>query len=159
MRKLRGAVMALVCVAALSLGACSHKAERPHVQVKPSPQRPAPRSAAASEDLWHLRIGLNVAALSCRGKGREPVAGAYRQVLSRHASLLKAAYDAEQKRYGRSGYDSHATKLYNRFANQRSAARFCSTAAEVARRAGSMDSLALAEEAPAMLGQLRRWAG
>jgi hypothetical protein len=154
----RRAGWALAVAAVLALGACSNRQERPRAQTAASPQRPV-QKAAASEDLWHLRIGLNVAALSCRGRGREPVAGAYRQVLSRHASLLKAAYDGEQKRYGQSGYDSHATKLYNRFANQRSAARFCSEAARVARRAGSIDSVAFAQEASSMLGQLKRWAG
>ena len=149
----------IALVAALALGACSQQQGRPRAQSKAPAPRPAAKAAAPSEAVWHLRIGLNVAALSCRGQGREPVAGAYRQVLSRHAALLKAAHEAEQKRHGQSGYDKHATQLYNRFANQRSATRFCSTAAAVARRASSITSLAFADEAPDMLGQLRRWAG
>lgn len=140
-------------LAALALGACSQQQDRPRGTAAPV------KAAVPSEAVWHVRVGLNVAALSCRGKGRTPVAAAYRQVLSRHAKLLDAAHGAEQKRYGASGYDRHATRLYNRFANQRSPTRFCSTAAEVAKRAGAMDSAAFASAAPAMLGQLRRWAG
>lgn len=156
MRVTSRSVGLIAACAALLLSACSQKPERPRGRPAPAP---AAKAAMPSEALWHVRIGLNVAALSCRGRGREPVAGAYRRVLSRHVSLLKAAHDAELKRHGVAGYDRYATRLYNRFANQRSAPRFCSAAAEVARRAAAMNSPAFAGEAPAMLNQLRRWAG
>lgn len=143
---------------ALLLAGCGHR-EKPRVAAKPPPQRAAPKKAYASEDVWHLRIGLNVAALSCRGKGRVAVAPAYGRVLSRHAALMNAAHSAEQRRYGKSGYDRHATQMYNRFANQKSPEKFCATASQVAQRAGQIDSLALNDEASELLGRLRRWAG
>ncbi len=112
-----------------------------------------------SEDVWHLRIGLNVAALSCRGKGRTQVAPDYRRVIARHVALMNAAYADEQRRHGKAGYDRHATQLYNRFANQKSPVRFCSMASQIARRAASLDSPALSREASGLLRRLRSSAG
>lgn len=105
------------------------------------------------EAVWHLRAGLNVAALSCRGGGREKVAGAYSRLLSRHRTLLAAAYANEQRRYG-GGLDRHLTQVYNRFALQSSPEQFCSTAADVAGRAAAMDSAALSGQARQLLGEL-----
>jgi hypothetical protein len=120
---------------------------------------PPMRSAAAApvgdpgEAVWHLRAGLNVAALSCRGRGRTPVAGSYAQLLSRHRSLLAQAYAAEQRRYGK-GFDRHQTQLYNRFSNQNNPVRFCGSAAGVAKRAVAMDSPSLARNARSLLSEI-----
>ena len=141
----------VVALAALLLSACSGQRE---VRSGPLPAR-----ATVSESLWHLRAGLNVAALSCRGRGRVTVAADYRRVISRHASLMNAAYAEEQRRYGASGYDHHATQIYNKFANQRSPERFCRTASGVARRAAGMNSAQLGEDAPGLLSELRHATG
>ncbi|HCF24076.1 MULTISPECIES: hypothetical protein [unclassified Novosphingobium] len=114
--------------------------------------RPAPQ-VEPSEAVWHLRAGLNVAALSCRGSGRTPVAAHYARLLSHHKALLAQAYSNEQRRYGK-GLDRHQTQLYNRFSNQRNPAKFCSTAASVAREAGAMDSPSLARNASGLLGRI-----
>ncbi|MBS0474853.1 MAG: hypothetical protein JSR28_06860 [Proteobacteria bacterium] len=110
-------------------------------------------NAAATENLWHLRAGLNVAALSCRGSGREAIAPAYSRLLSRHRSLLASAYAVEQRRQG-GGMDRHLTQLYNRFAMQRSPAEFCANAAAVATEANAMDSPTLARNAGTLLARL-----
>ena len=133
-------------IAAFSLGSCG------------TSQKASPRLAAApisppSEAVWHLRAGLNVAALSCRGRGRTPVAGAYARMLSRHRALLAQAYAAEQRRYG-AGLDRHQTQLYNRFSNQASPERFCRDAAAVASRADAMDSDHLSANASRLLSEL-----
>lgn len=114
-----------------------------------------PKAALADpgEAVWHLRAGLNVAALSCKGRGRTPVAGLYSRFLGRHKSLLSNAYAAEQRRHG-AALDRHQTQLYNRFSNQRSPAKFCATSASVAQRAGAMDSAALAANARRLLGEI-----
>lgn len=118
------------------------------------PARPAPVALAdAGEAVWHLRAGLNVAALICKGRGRTAVAPDYSRLLTRHRSLLAAAYAAEQKRHG-SGLDRHQTRLYNRFSNQRDPARFCRDAAGVAKRATVMDSPTLARNANGLVGEL-----
>jgi hypothetical protein len=115
--------------------------------------QPVPVLADPGEAVWHLRAGLNVAALSCKGRGRTPVAGFYSRFLGRHKALLSSAYAAEQRRHGKA-LDRHQTQLYNRFANQRNPARFCATSASVAKRAAAMDSPALAANARRMLGEI-----
>lgn len=110
-------------------------------------------SSTASEHLWHLRAGLNVAALSCRGSGRESVAPDYSRLLSRHRGLLASAYAVEQRKYS-GGMDRHLTQLYNRFAMQRSPARFCANAADIASEAAAMDSPTLARSAASLLARL-----
>jgi len=122
---------------------------------KPPAPAPAPSLAVADPDeaLWHLRSGLNVAALSCKGKGRTPVSGAYGRMLGRHRGLLSAAYAAEQRRYGKA-LDRHLTQLYNRFAFQRSPEGFCASAAAAANEAVAMDSRTLALQARRLLGRL-----
>ncbi|MDE2435364.1 MAG: hypothetical protein KGM49_03795 [Sphingomonadales bacterium] len=107
----------------------------------------------ASENLWHLRAGLNVAALSCRGDGRDAVAPAYSRLLSRHRSLLASAYTAEHNRH-RADLDRHLTTLYNRFSMQSDPGQFCSRAAGVAQEAGAMDSPTLARNAGTLLARI-----
>lgn len=149
-----------LCAGILALAGCSGQTTG---EVKRGHSLPPPRQAAApaqkptmaepSEAVWHLRAGLNVAALSCRGRGRTPVAGNYARLLTRHRALLAQAYAGEQKRYGK-GTDRHLTQLYNRFSNQRNPAKFCTAAAAVAQRAVTMDSVALAVNARGLLGDL-----
>lgn len=109
--------------------------------------------AKPSENLWHLRAGLNVAALSCRGSGRERVAPAYARLLSRHRSLLASSYSLEQQKHG-GKMDRHLTQLYNRFSYQRSPETFCTQAAAVADRAVAMDSPTLARHAGSLLSEI-----
>jgi hypothetical protein len=121
---------------------------------KPSPARSSPVALTdANEAVWHLRAGLNVAALMCKGKGQVPVSGDYSRLLTQHRGLFAVAYAAEQKRYG-GGLDRHQTGLYNRYANQRDPAGFCRNAAGVAKRAAAMDSPSLARSAGSLVGAL-----
>lgn len=106
-----------------------------------------------SEAVWHLRAGLNVAALTCRGAGRTPVTASYARVLTRHKALLAEAYASEQRRYGK-GLDRHQTRLYNQFSNQQDPVKFCARAAAVARQVSTMESPALALGARNLLGQI-----
>ncbi|MFM5954386.1 MAG: hypothetical protein ACKOPE_08810 [Novosphingobium sp.] len=157
-----------LCVALLAgTAGCANHSSPP--QANKGYALPPPRQAAAaptpapapsraftgepSEAVWHLRAGLNVAALSCRGKGRTPVAGSYGRLLTRHRGLLANAYAGEQRRYGK-GMDRHLTQVYNRFANQGNPAKFCSSAANVAQRAVAMDSPTLASNARSLLGEI-----
>jgi hypothetical protein len=151
-------VFAKLAIAATVLSSCATQHGGTIAQRAPDPalrQPLAGSTAKAPEALWHLRAGLNVAALSCRGRGRAAVAGAYGRLLSRHRAVLDAAYRAEQDRYGVAGLDHHQTRLYNRFANQRSPERFCAVAANVAARANAMASARLAPAAPQLLAELQ----
>ena len=42
-------------------------------------------SAEPRAEIWRLRSGLNVAALTCRGSGKPPVTGHYSKMLQRHS--------------------------------------------------------------------------
>jgi hypothetical protein len=151
---------ALIAALALALAGCANDRSTPLAKApqqrapQVQPQR-APSHAVAEpgEAVWHLRAGLNVAALSCRGRGRTGVASGYSKLLSRHRSLLAAAYAGEQRRYGK-GLDRHLTQIYNRFAYQPSPAKFCTNAAAVADEAVRMDSAALSGQAKRLLARL-----
>jgi hypothetical protein len=120
------------------------------------PSSSATAGIGGSETVWHLRSALNVAALSCRGNGRTPVAGAYRTFLNRHSALLSRSYAIEQERHGHRALDSHLTQLYNRFANQRAPAKFCSASAAIAKRANSESSAVLSNSASGHVSELER---
>jgi hypothetical protein len=155
-----------VSLAALALLAGCSSGPEPQIAARkplpPWPEAPVAKPAArpvpvafadANEAVWHLRAGLNVAALMCKGKGRVPVSGDYSRLLTRHRGLFAAAYAAEQKRHG-SGLDRHQTSLYNRFSNQRDPGVFCRNAADVAKRAAAMDSPSLARSAQGLVRNL-----
>jgi len=139
----------------IALSACA-SGDKPAVASRPAVKAPAgelmPKGTSAS--VWRLRAGLNVAALSCKGRGRTSVSGDYRKLLSRHRTLLAQAYQAEERRLGRDRFDKQQTQIYNRFANQRSPERFCATASEVAKQANRMDSASLAPSSRRMVAHL-----
>lgn len=153
---------AIAAALALVLAGCASKPaaplakapqqRAPQVQV-PQPRAPSHAVSDPGEAVWHLRSGLNVAALSCRGRGRAAVSGSYAQLLSRHRALLASAYAGEQRRYGK-GLDRHLTQIYNRFAFQPQLEKFCGDAAAVAAEANRMDSPTLSGQAKRLLGRL-----
>lgn len=156
-----GTRFAAVAALVAALAGCSHTSTPRMASTARPAERPLARSAPTlaipqqpGAAVWHLRAGLNVAALSCKGSGRVPVRGAYGQVLTRHKALLAAAYTAEQRRQGGS-FDRSETRLYNRWSNQKHPEQFCRDAASVARRAAAMDSPTLAANAGNLLGELR----
>ncbi|QPC99069.1 hypothetical protein [Qipengyuania soli] len=114
----------------------------------------APAKAMPRAEIWRLRSGLNVAALSCRGRGVENVNGHYAQLLKRHSVLLDQTYRQEVARYGVAGLDRQQTKVYNRFAMQRSPQKFCGVAADVARQANAMSSAELSPASPGLVARL-----
>lgn len=147
-------VIALGWALVAAVTGCAGPAPQQARHSLPPPYRQAATASAnPDEAVWHLRAGLNVAALSCKGHGRAPVSGHYSRLLSRHKALLAAAYAAEQRRHGKA-LDRHLTQVYNGFANQRSPAKFCANSASVAKRAATMDSPGLAGNARAMLREI-----
>lgn len=156
-------VLTALSLAGAGLGLASCGGTDQHVATnRPAPRTStAPRQAEApvrvnsSEAVWGLRAGLNVAALSCRGRGRQPVAGDYARMLTRHRALLATAYRQEQGRQSASAFDRQQTRIYNTFVNQQSPARFCTAASSAVQRANSLDSVAFASEAPRLFGDLR----
>lgn len=89
---------------------------------------------APAEALWHVRAGLNVAALACR---QSDLAPAYNAMLSRFSAAFAAA-DGETKRLYRERFgaewqkqhDTAMTRLYNWYAQPFAHAGFCQAAAD-----------------------------
>jgi hypothetical protein len=109
-----------------------------------------------AENVWRLRSGLNVAALSCKNSAHKEVVPSYSEMLTRHKSLLAAAYKSETQRHGVKGFDRSQTVVYNRFSNQASPDTFCRTAADVAQQSNAMDSAALSANASSLVAELER---
>lgn len=106
--------------------------------------------------LWHLRAGLNVAALSCPAADGAAITAAYNAMLVAHAAELKtaeASYAAEYRAASaaadwRDRYDDAMTRLYNFFSQTPVRPAFCAAARGVADQlagvpAGGLSSLAV----------------
>lgn len=84
--------------------------------------------------LWHLRTGLNVAALACRGPEAAALTARYNALLVREAERFRtaeAAYAAEYAARGPAGrkqYDDDMTRLYNFWGQARGRAALCAAA-------------------------------
>lgn len=131
----------------LTLAACS----TPRTQTPaPEPSRPAPAPAPLSpihqnldplETVWHVRAGLNVAALSCAQRVGPGIVTDYNAFLKAKKELLTQAYNALSDEYRAKGgnwqraLDTDMTKLYNHFASPDAQAGFCDAAAVEVKRA------------------------
>lgn len=90
------------------------------------------RNLSPAGALWHLRGGLNVAALACRGPGEAATIARYNALLaSRKEALAKAqkAYEAEYRAVAgaewQTRWDSAMTRLYNYFSQTPPREGFC----------------------------------
>ena len=166
----------LLGLTGLLLAGCAHRPIPPRVAVAPPPiaavvpppVAPTPINAGLTPaaTLWHLRAGLNVAALACRGSDEAVIAAGYNALLAGRAATLKAAeaaYAAQfaaQKQAGggdwRHPYDDAMTRLYNFWGQARGRAEFCRTAVETLRQVEGVPDAALPEFAAARLTLLDR---
>ena len=111
------------------------------------------RNLSREEYIWHLRSGLNVAALNCQGPVWGEIAQNYNRYLQVHKSRLaqtNKAVDAEYvKRYrGQNALrvrDTHSTDLYNYFALPPVRAEFCDKSLAKSREIIATPSTALPE--------------
>jgi hypothetical protein len=121
------------------------------------PVAPINRGLGAGEMLWHLRAGLTVAAIACRG-GRT-VAPAYNRMLALHRTSLANANREETARFGANpagvrNRDIHETRLYNFFSNPDGRAELCNGARRLLQQVNAMESGRLAAAAPRLLAEL-----
>lgn len=152
------------CVAALgALAGCVGRAG-PDIAivaqtVSPEMIAPTPINARLSPaaTLWHLRTGLNMAALACP---EAEVAPAYNALLAAQAEALaraEAAYRSEYEAAGgewRARYDDDQTRLYNFWSLARGRAGLCAAAQDsLTALAGAKDAI-LPEVAEAALRRL-----
>lgn len=158
------------------LGGCAadRTAQGPRPAALPPHRSPGPaegggavaainRGIGPREAIWHMRVALNVAALSCRDKSHRALASHYNQMLRTHRAVLADAYAGEEARfrdkYGGSWQqkqDSHLTSLYNFFANPAGARQFCATAMTVSTRVNGMDAAQLRDYSRDALAELEQ---
>jgi len=94
------------------------------------------RALSPAAAVWHLRAGLNVAALACRGPEDAVLVARYNAVLARQRGVLRDAEIATAAEYRagggtdwRASYDNAMTSLYNFFSQGFAREAFCATAA------------------------------
>jgi hypothetical protein len=75
------------------------------------------RNLSAAGAIWHLRAGLNVAALGCRGADEAALVAGYNALLARHRAEFATAYTALSREFGNAAaFDTAMTRLYNYYA-------------------------------------------
>lgn len=102
------------------------------------------RNLAPAAAIWHLRTGLNVAALSCRGPSEAQLLDGYHHFLAAYRPQLASAQRAVAVSHGTVGaFDAAMTRLYNYWALPPAQAGFCVAAAQVMADAAHVDAAAL----------------
>lgn len=116
---------------------------------------------APAEAAWHLRAGLNVAALGCTGAQGVAITAAYNAMLRNRAKPLAAADAAIKARLRAGGsadwqdaHDDRMTQLYNFYALPPVQPRFCAAAAAIAAREPAVDATGFAAFAVQALAEL-----
>ena len=116
-----------------------------------------------ADTLWHVRMALNVAALSCRNDPTEAARANYVRLLSVHRSALDQANRTVDAQYrsklggqAMAARDTHNTRAYNFFALPPVQARFCDAAVRVSAAAVAMSAAELTAFAPDALAQLEQ---
>jgi hypothetical protein len=101
---------------------------------------PARPELSPDEVAWHVRAGLNVAALACRDADAETMVAQYNAMLAADRALLAAARAGVESdyrvRFGAAWQardDDDMTRLYNHFATPEAHDAFCATARELLR--------------------------
>ncbi len=93
----------------------------------PTPNRGLTGDAA----IWHLRAGLNVAALSCPGVEGAAIRAGYNGWLRRDKAALARVATGYAAQYTAGGYDDAMTRLYNFFSQTPVRPAFCTAAAGI----------------------------
>lgn len=120
------------------------------------------RGVTANTALWHVRMALNVAALSCHGVN-EPARVQYNQILHVHQAALREANAAVDRNYaaayGSGGLQAREllnTVVYNFFSLPPVTKSFCPVAIEVGAKILAMPSGQLLAYAPEALTALEK---
>ena len=110
---------------------------------------------------WQLKIGLNVAAIGCRGLEEATLVSAYNNIIKAHAKAIKASEKTvitqlgkETGTNGTAARDRLSTQLFNYFAQPPAQRQFCPRANEVAQLVSTMPSAQVIEQASGHLSRL-----
>ncbi|HKX89637.1 MAG TPA: hypothetical protein VJM13_10540 [Sphingopyxis sp.] len=110
---------------------------------------------------WQLKIGLNVAAIGCRGLEETTLVSAYNNIIKTHGKVIKSTEKSvitqlgkENRNNGIAPRDRLSTQLFNYFAQPPAQRGFCARANEIAQLVSSTPTAQLVEQAPAHLARL-----
>ncbi|MEY4270224.1 MAG: hypothetical protein RLZZ58_1440 [Pseudomonadota bacterium] len=114
-----------------------------------------------AQAFWQLRIGLNVAAIGCRGAEEARLTSHYNRMIERHSPLIRSAETGVIAGLARSGggngiaaRDKLSTRLFNYFAQPPMHEGFCAKATMIAEQVAGLSADAALDRAPALLAQL-----
>jgi hypothetical protein len=116
------------------------------------------RAVSTAAAIWHVRAGLNVAALACDAS----LAPRYNAMLRARKAALTAAEATVSREFRASGgdwqqrYDSDMTRLYNYFALSPARPGLCAAADRVLTELEALPADGLSGFAPAALAELDR---
>lgn len=110
---------------------------------------------------WQLKIGLNVAAIGCRGLEETTLVSAYNNIIKTHGKVIKSTEKSvitqlgkENRNNGIAPRDRLSTQLFNYFAQPPAQRGFCARANEIAQLVSATPTAQLVEQAPAHLARL-----
>lgn len=120
------------------------------------------RKVTSNTALWHVRMALNVAALSCRSSA-DLARLQYNRLLHVHGPILTQANEAVDRNYkvayGAAGFGARErlnTTVYNFFSLPPVMKSFCPVAEAVGAKLLAMPSSALLDYAPTALAELEK---
>lgn len=120
------------------------------------------RDLSAAAKVWHLRAGLNVAALACRDAEAGRIVAGYNAMLSSQKAALASAQMQMAAEYRARGgdwedaQDDAMTRLYNFFSLSPARAAFCAAAERVIAQAATVTPAEMPAFAAAKLPELDR---
>lgn len=115
------------------------------------------RTVSAAGAVWHLRAGLNVAALSCRGSQEAAMIAGYNALLQRYRTAFDQAYQGLSREHGNAAaFDGAMTRLYNYYALPPAQPGLCAAAQSVLADAALLTGNDLTSFAPGALARLER---
>lgn len=110
---------------------------------------------------WQLKIGLNVAAIGCRGVEEATLVSAYNAIIKAHGKVIKSTEKTvisqlgkENGNNGIAARDRLSTQLFNYFAQPPAQRAFCARANEVAQIVSTTPTAQVIEQAPVHLATL-----
>lgn len=110
---------------------------------------------------WQLKIGLNVAAIGCRGLEEATLVSAYNNIIKAHAKVIKSTEKSvitqlgkENGNNGIAARDRLSTQLFNYFAQPPAQRAFCTRANEIAQLVSSTPTAQVVAQSPAHLATL-----
>lgn len=110
---------------------------------------------------WQLKIGLNVAAIGCRGLEETTLVSAYNNIIKTHGKLIRSTEKTvigqlgkETRTNGTAARDRLSTQLFNYFAQPPAQRDFCMRANEIAQLVSTTPASQVVAIAPEQLVRL-----